>query len=563
MPINPAPSLVQSKIRPTAKVADLLFFELRNSDLPSYNRPPEYGTPHPDRGKFPHHNLVFVEASDKEGFERWWYAADRTDQDDYNFSVSYPYGGDEAFPRYTRSYIIRRDQYVPLIMGSADPVYGDASLVAQKMEPMEGQIGSLYVQVTRVYDVIPGFDDSAGIGVSQTSGGYVVERPLGTLGFLKVTWTLTLPKEFAEDIGADGREDYRQCPIDGYTDLKLVDETISSPDDQEVTRTIRRVYLKQQVTPKIDRQRFTQHLEPPDQFTDFIQRETQDLIVVADVADVPDAWDTVIPTGGTKQIQSQVEMRTLLDGRKVTVNSQFEYGSLMSKVWDDNLGKHLIAERFPLPANTDLDAWVEDFVSANQFYETQAVNRGWMILTRIDMGTPGSITQLGGIVTVTNPARDYFTTKVFSWPAVLQNLNLFNLTATDGSVQTFSAPVYKEAWSGICKARVRRWWQAQSPTSIAPIQTLTPTSMLVDWPIAQVAVKECLHPAYSFEGNTASDSEYGLIEFGPLVFPATNMVINGGVTQAVDWPASLTIDFDVVPYRHGYLCTLVDVYKPY
>ena len=563
MPINPAPSLVQGKVRPTPKVSDVLFYEMRNSDLPAYDRPPEYGTPHPDRNKFPHHRLVFVEPSDVEAFYRWWYAADRENQDDYNFSVTYPYGGDEAFPRYTRTYVMRREDYVPLAMGSPDPVYTNATMVAQQMRPMEGQIGSLYVEVTRVYDLVPGYNDTEGLGTTQTGGGYVVERPLGTLGYLKLTWTLTLPKDLAESAGADGRADYRQCPIPGYTDLKLIDEVITSPEDQEITRTIRRVYMKEQTTPKVDRQRLTQHLEPPDQFTDFIQRETADQIVLADVADVPAAWDTT-PAGGTSQIQSQVEMRTMLDGRKVTVTTQYEYGTLNELAWDQNLGQRLLTERILVPASTDINAWASTNITARQFYEVRPVNRAWSIITRTTMPVEGSLVPIGGSAgwTVNNACLDYYGTRVHAWPAVLIGYNEENYTDGEGNGVTVVSPLYKDAWSGICRSRVRRWWQSTAP-DIDPIETLTPTAIEVDWPIAKVSIAPCLHGAATFNGNTSSESPYGLQTFGPLSFPATQIRRSGILEPMTDWPTSLIVEFDVVPYRHGYLCTLVDVFKPY
>lgn len=563
MPINPAPSLAQGKVRPTPKVSDLLFFEMRNSDIPAYDRPPEYGTPHPDKNKFPHHRLVFVEGSDTEGYYRWWYAADRADQDDYNFSISYPYGGDEAFPRYTRTYVMRRDEYVSLAMGSADPVHGDASLVAQQMKPMDGQIGTLYVEVTRVYDVIPGHDDSEGLGTTQTGGGYVVERPLGTLGYLKLTWTLTLPKDVAEDATSDGRSDYRQCPISGYTDLKLIDEIITSPEDQEVTRTIRRVYMKEQTAPKVDRQRLTQHLEPPDQFADFIQRETADQIVLADVADTPSSWDTT--PAGTSQIQSQVEMRTLLDGRKVTVTTQYEYGTLNELAWDQNLGQRLLTERILVPASTDISAWATTNITARQFYEVRPINRAWSIITRTTMPVEGQLVPVGGGAagwTVNNAALDYYGTRVHSWPAVLTAYNQQTYTDAEGNGVTVVSPIYKDAWSGICRSRVRRWWQSTDP-DIDPIETLTPTAIELDWPIAKVSIAPCLHGAATFNGNTSSESPYGLQTFGPVTFPATQIRKSGLLEPMTDWPPSLIVEFDVVPYRHGYLCTLVDVFKPY
>ena len=59
-------------------VADIIFFERKDSRLPGYAAPPEYGTAHPDTSKWPGHKLALVRPDRNEpGYVLWYYVADR------------------------------------------------------------------------------------------------------------------------------------------------------------------------------------------------------------------------------------------------------------------------------------------------------------------------------------------------------------------------------------------------------------------------------------------------------------------------------------------------------
>ena len=93
------------------------------------------------------------------------YANERTDQDTYNYSISYSQG-DIAYPQITRVYVYKRSEYNtdpvgptgPLAPLTPDPDYPNALLVQEQMlnEATPEQIQSLYVKVARVYMVLPG-----------------------------------------------------------------------------------------------------------------------------------------------------------------------------------------------------------------------------------------------------------------------------------------------------------------------------------------------------------------------------------------------------------------------
>jgi len=87
--------------------ADLLFYELRDGDLPK-NKAWNYGEPHPDAAKFPNHELVFVSAAEGgAGWQRWYYAANRENQHRYNWQFT----DTTDWPQLAQTFIVRRSDF--------------------------------------------------------------------------------------------------------------------------------------------------------------------------------------------------------------------------------------------------------------------------------------------------------------------------------------------------------------------------------------------------------------------------------------------------------------------
>lgn len=140
---------------PTPNVDDLVVVVDVDSRLPGY-KPLDYGTPHPDQTRFPGAKLVYQEPLDgSDQFVRRIYATDRADQDAYNYAVKYS-SGSPGHPIYIRTYVEPRASYTPLADGSPDSVFPDAFLVEEEMQPVEGELNSLYVKVSRVFETLPG-----------------------------------------------------------------------------------------------------------------------------------------------------------------------------------------------------------------------------------------------------------------------------------------------------------------------------------------------------------------------------------------------------------------------
>lgn len=160
---NPAPGKGYVRQRPTPLVGDVLFYELRDRDVAANQTPPAYGTAHPDTRQWPDHKLVLVEPADTSGWEKWWYAADRDSQDNYNYR--FEKDGDRDL--IVRTNIAPRSTILwaaPATGEAFDPTPADVFagvsthyLVRREMRPIDDErISSLYAAEILVYEKLPG-----------------------------------------------------------------------------------------------------------------------------------------------------------------------------------------------------------------------------------------------------------------------------------------------------------------------------------------------------------------------------------------------------------------------
>jgi hypothetical protein len=158
--MKPAPGKGVSSF-PTPVIKDTVIVEVVNAWKGDYT-PLEYGArwddyPHASvQGSFPDHKLISQAPTSEDGqwVKRIW-ANDRVDQDTYNYAIKYS-GGSDAHPIYIRTYLEPRDTYAPVLDGTADPLFPGAFLVDEEVTRTEGEFDSRYVQVTRVYETLPG-----------------------------------------------------------------------------------------------------------------------------------------------------------------------------------------------------------------------------------------------------------------------------------------------------------------------------------------------------------------------------------------------------------------------
>lgn len=108
-PINPIPTPVQ-KLPVTPLVGDLLVAETVDTKVAVNSTYPEFGTPHPNSAKWPHHKFCWAEPGDK-GMQRWIYVADRDNQHLYNWE----FDNSKERPTLQQTFLIPREEY------AADP----------------------------------------------------------------------------------------------------------------------------------------------------------------------------------------------------------------------------------------------------------------------------------------------------------------------------------------------------------------------------------------------------------------------------------------------------------
>jgi hypothetical protein len=164
-----APYRQDRKLFPTPLVGDVLFSEVRDCNRSEF---PEYGTPHPNAKKWPDHRLVFIKSVDieRDGIFEFFYAADRENQDQYNYAYTQ---GELAL---TRTYIIARDQLADFTepkAGQSDPTFPEYKFATQQLQRVEDkELDSLYVAVQRIYSkqgVVTAVD-------TETKTGYKIRR---------------------------------------------------------------------------------------------------------------------------------------------------------------------------------------------------------------------------------------------------------------------------------------------------------------------------------------------------------------------------------------------------
>lgn len=108
-----APYRQERRVYPTPIIGDVLFSEIRDC---TRSEIPEYGTPHPNTNKWPDHKLVFVKTVDieRDGVFEFFYAAERQNQDLYNFVFGNKVIANREFRTVTRTYVTLRENFKPV-----------------------------------------------------------------------------------------------------------------------------------------------------------------------------------------------------------------------------------------------------------------------------------------------------------------------------------------------------------------------------------------------------------------------------------------------------------------
>lgn len=133
----------------TPKVDDLLFFVERDARLPEHQKF-EFGQAYEDKIRFPGHKLIYVSPQDDTNWSRWYYAADREHQDDYNWEIQ---NNDTLF----RTYLVLRADYpasfAPPEVTTPDTKFAQYVFAGESVERVDKELDSLYVTVRRTFSI--------------------------------------------------------------------------------------------------------------------------------------------------------------------------------------------------------------------------------------------------------------------------------------------------------------------------------------------------------------------------------------------------------------------------
>lgn len=114
----PVPSRVPWELNPTPEILDVYIVEVVDSKAAGYQQPAA-GQPHPNRSKYP--GVLFCNVKPVDGSDRlvrWYWSLDYSNQDLYNYQITYS-SEDDAYPIFARRYLVNRNSYIVAAKGSA------------------------------------------------------------------------------------------------------------------------------------------------------------------------------------------------------------------------------------------------------------------------------------------------------------------------------------------------------------------------------------------------------------------------------------------------------------
>jgi hypothetical protein len=699
----------QNVTYPTPDLRDKLFYEFRRSTVAA-NKNFIYGEPHPNPDKFPGYKLVYVSPAptqEAQDGQRWWYAADRLDQEAHSATVSYPYSGLPFCPRIDYSFVFLTKDYAPLAKGTPHPydkgaetlpehqIFVGAKLVFEQEIEVPDELKSIYTGVRRIYDVVPTL-------AQQLDHNYTISYPYaGVSTCPRYTRTLIIPRD--EYVAAEkGSAD----PV--YTAAKLIDEVLQDVGDQiteSLYVTTRRVYdlvptiaaqeaynltqefpyqsntsyprnVRRYVVPRADLATavipstqlsltgFSLAFRRHDRFEGQAEDSRYVLVTVGHdkipnvgnstdatflqgfgyridrpfgtddhpqitwripavkTGYVPTADYAACPIPGYTGLLLTNEMQEARASDAGTVDLVRVYSSLPGPELETEIREKLegipagfissrVTETFRQPVKNDatidstsglptdvggglmrtqLGPEGNNTVIFEKGSTRITVTTGPMITAEYDeltgtintitrevvaAGTPGSaLDPITGLFSTVDQIDQYYAIKTtrrptalgvgddaisyedvinWSWPPVFIAINFFAVEAKDGHIVRYGNDLdFREGYSGPCKALITESW---SPTPIS-VPTLTPmiaTPMSFSFPMTSLDIPACLHPEITF-GETVGTNHPS------LAFAVTSKTF--AATTYTDWPDTIVGAVRQSPYRGGFRCQTTLIYKP-
>jgi len=487
----------------TPVVGDVLFYV--TVDRPSDGGD---GTPdHPAYGStygiapFSSHKLCFVEQADPEGqYFKYYYAADRADQDDYNFEVTAKELAGQKFNAVKRTYITLRadwDEDAPA-MGSAMPRDPDTRfptgyvLVGRDQKRIgQKELDALYVVEVRTY--------AAFFDVDQEDYNYeFTAADIGGQKFNAVKRTyITLRSDWSESSPAMGSAMSRE-PDDKFPTGYVLAQRQQRPIGQKELDTL---YVVEVMTYVEKVNIVSQKLDPA--------------------------------SGGVLTTEQELFYRG-------------EPGAMT--------GSSTIVETVAATAGN----WGLNSTGVNE--EIEQLSDNWWLVTRQDVipqgGSPDS--DLGYLL------RTYETWEDFSWPAVVNGNSFdFRLIQrkNGSSSATVRIVPFRKAYSGPTKFQIKQWWKKTAATLSSPVifdvQSATYSGAQYSCSVRNVLIGA---GGVSLIDNIGTQDPV----FTQGVYGANPWLLASSMTDWPDTSSSpALVATKQQPFRGGFLTTETRVYRPY
>jgi len=511
-----APHRQDRKVFPTPLIGDVLFSEVRDCNRILI---PEYGTPHPDTNKWPNHKLVYVRPVDidrNEIFE-FFYAANRENQDEYNWEVSNADIGGVKFDSVKRTYLFLREDYDALqpVMGTAMPDVPvdkfDTEFVLSSRKQVQSpdqELNSIFIFEERIYIK------------RSTLVDIEINRETGTAFQITTDYYYTgevvSGNSTIEELVADRSNSY--WVVDG-TGLGNVAKQLSE-SWWEVTRR-QWINLEDLSESQVDKR-------GPDKFY-CPQGETT---------------TTTVSMGGTSP--ASVSGSSVADGE---MRSEVVWGQYVRTTTVKRIGTRQILKGTNFDQRTGKGyLQTEELVDIKDVVATDVKGDG----------TIESYTPYNGclaIKTTTNIAstekRNWKEIINYEWPPVLKSVSFKTWPKRDGTAVSLPVLEFKQGFTGAQVAEVEQYWSLTEPVVTPPTQMI-PEGFNYQNIYYSVDCPPCLHTSQTFTATSGTTDPVWKYNVDTKTFPATT---------PTDWPASITWT-ESKPNNGGYLVTKWTVRRP-
>ena len=520
---KPARGMIPVLSYETPDIRDLIVYLEVQSQHANYNAP-TYGSLYAGPGtKYATYELVYVSTVDENGVVKWFYAAPRSGQGAYNFKHGTPPASSGGFPSYSRTYFVPRS--------NVGDYFDGCSYVA----PVTGVAASAY------------------LGITLQLGGNTV-----TCGEV-ITFTLDGNAPWATnainlDSGVSGAD------AGGASFAIALKEFINGESSSQAWYSFPASVYSTAVTATVDGSSIT--------VTATATGIAGNSIAVSDTL-FSGAW--LEESGGSAATFLVGGVDTVVESGQPAGSSYLAPGAAdpdlsYNPEW---CGYSFTSQEVSRVPNKELDSL---YVLITRNFENLCTQSGQRLNNRTgelesftnqvvpnaDLATSGINSD--GVATTSSPINcdfsmqttstvrpittlSYDSTINYSWPAVLDYVDMLSWSLLDGSSSRYYPRLVwkRNAYNGPTRVTITETWSKNPPT-VPEIVTLETTAVLFACPLYSVNTGPCLHEEAWFNCGFGTNDP---------VWKWQNVVRSTSATRYTDWPTGPFIAAATVTNTNG------------